>query len=365
MLANEFSNFVWEGGMMNEAYESLSDRKRQILISSVEDYIRSALPITSNGVQQSICNDISTATLRSELNALEAMGYLKQLHTSSGRIPTSKAYRLYVDKIMHELTFKNNELDLVKENFTNKANNLGLLLENIAKTISKVTNYPTVVIMEDLKKLIINDIKIIPLIDYSAHMLLSTTGGVISNTFEISGDITNEDCINCARLLSQEFTNKSLADLIQDSDGIMKKQATSIERYKQIFDSVIELLKNIAMPVHKGDTKLLNLPEYNSVEKAKAMLEILEDEEFLKKVISNQGENMSFTIGRENNEESLQNCAVVKAPVKIGDISVANIGVIGPERIDYALVAGAINFVTNELKNIKQIETKGENDVKK
>ena len=79
-----------------EEDEILSERKKQILLQSVEDYIQNALPITSKGVQQNCLQDISTATLRNELNALEAMGYLKQLHTSSGRVPTSKAYRLYV-----------------------------------------------------------------------------------------------------------------------------------------------------------------------------------------------------------------------------------------------------------------------------
>lgn len=346
-----------------ESEELLSERKKQILLKSIEDYIQNAVPITSKGVQENYLQGISTATLRNELNALEAMGYLKQLHTSGGRVPTSKAYRFYVNGLMKEMNYKKADLDTIKENFCIKFNNINSIMQNVAKTISRVTNYPTVAVLNDLKRLIVEDIKIIPLIDYSAIMLISTNGGVINNTIQISENTTEEDCINCARLLNERFVKKTIEELMTNVENLVNEHSDKLSAYKEIFESVIDLLKDISAPVQNGKTKLLNLPEYSSVEKAKEIIEFLEDEEKVKSVICTEDE-LSVSIGKENEDSHLKDCAVIKAPIKIGEETIGSVGVIGPQRLDYALVAGAIKYVVDELQSIYKIENKKEDDKK-
>lgn len=341
--------------------ENLSERKKQILFSSVADYIQSAVPITSKSVQENYLQDISTATLRNELNALEAMGYLKQLHTSSGRVPTTKAYRVYVDNLMCELNFQPQELDEVKSGFHKKINNLTTIIDTVAQTISKVTNCPTVAVLNDLKRLNIEDIQIVPLIDYTALMLLQTNGGIINNTFEISENVTKDDCINCANLLKTNFVNHSISDMIENIDRIIRKESERLSAFKEIFENVVQLLKDASVPVQKGRTKLLSMPEYKTIDKAKELIDLLEDEDRVRELLSTADtEEISVTIGGEFENSELEDCAVVKAPIKIGDSTVASVGVIGPKRLDYALVAGAISYVVGELKNIHRIES-GEN----
>lgn len=340
----------------------LSERKKLILFSSVEEYIQSAVPITSKGVQENYLKDISTATLRNELNALEAMGYLKQLHTSSGRVPTTKAYRLYVDNLMKNLNFKSQDLEDVKSGFHKKINNLTTIIDSVAQTISKVTNCPTVAVLNDLKKLKIEDIQIIPLIDYTALMLLQTNGGIINNTFEISENVSKEDCINCATLLKNNFVGKSINDMIQDVEETIKYESERLSAFKEIFESVVELLKDASTPIQKGRTKLLSMPEYKTIDKAKEIIDLLEDEDKVRELIETTNDDeISVTIGREFDDSELADCAVVKAPIKIGDNIVASVGVIGPKRLDYALVAGAISYVVGELKSVHQLECKNEN----
>ena len=338
-----------------EQEEVLSQRKTEILIKSVEEYIANALPITSKSVQQSVLKDISTATLRNELNALEAMGYLKQLHTSSGRVPTSKAYRFYVNNLMKHLKFKKNDLATVKENFNIKCNNISSIMQNVAKTISKVTNYPTIAVLNDLKKLIIEDIKIIPLIDFSAIMLISTNGGVINNTLQISADTTEEDCINCANLLKDRFVNKSIAELMTDVQEMVNDHSAQMQAYKDIFESVISILTELCTPVQNGKTKLLDLPEYSNIEKAKELIGFLENEEQVKTAITTE-DSLSFSIGKENEQSELKDCTVIKAPIKVGDETIGSVGVIGPQRLDYAFVAGAIKYVVDELQAIYKLD---------
>lgn len=342
-----------------EYEENLSERKKRILLMSVEDYIQNAMPITSKAVQEHYLKDISTATLRNELNALEAMGYLKQLHTSSGRVPTSKAYRFYVNGLMKEMSFKNNDLDVIKENFCIKCNNLNSIMQNVAKTISRVTNYPTIAVLNDLKKLIIEDIKIIPLIDYSALMLISTNGGVINNTIQIGTQTSEDICIKCANLLKSSFIGKTIEDLMQNVENMAKQHNGQLSEFKAIFDSVIELLKELSSPVQNGKTKILNLPEYSSIDKAKEIIEFLEDEEKIKSAIFEEN-GLSVSIGRENDDAHLKDCAVIKAPIKIGKETIGSVGVIGPQRIDYAFIAGAIKYVVDELEAIYKLDHKKE-----
>ena len=342
--------------------ENLSERKKEILIKSVESYIQNALPITSKGVQENHLKDISTATLRNELNALEAMGYLKQLHTSSGRVPTTKAYRLYVNGLMNNLKCKKDDLDSIKEHFAIKCNNISSIMQNVAKTISRVTNYPTVAVLNDLKKLIIEDIKIIPLIDFSALMLISTNGGMINNTINISPNTKEIDCINCANLLKEKFLKKTIVDLMENVETMVKEHSHNLSAYQEIFESVVDLLKELSTPIQNGKTKLLNLPEYSSIEKAKEIIDFLEDDEKIKSAISiDSDEDISFSIGKENDDDHLKDCAVIKAPIKIGDETIGSVGIIGPQRIDYAYVAGAIKFVVDELEEKYRLENKNPN----
>ena len=98
----------------------LSDRKRQLLLGAVESYIENALPITSEKVQSNLFTSLSSATLRNELSTLEELGYLKQLHTSSGRVPTTKAYRYFVNNLMKNKMFDKTLLDKVKDKFENR-----------------------------------------------------------------------------------------------------------------------------------------------------------------------------------------------------------------------------------------------------
>ena len=145
--------------------KELSDRKKNILCSAIEDYIKDASPITSGGVKDKHVSQVSTATLRNELNALEAMGYLKQLHTSGGRVPTTEGYRYYVSSLLENFEVNEAMLDKVEQGLSERTTTLKEILSSVAGLVSKATNMPTVIVANGYDKLIIEDIRIIPLID--------------------------------------------------------------------------------------------------------------------------------------------------------------------------------------------------------
>ena len=176
----------------------------------MEDYIRFATPITSGSVHDKYIKDISPATLRNELSALEAMGYLKQLHTSSGRIPTTKAYRLYVNKLMTSTKFSKRELEAVRGMLSERTAYLRDIITQVAGMVSEATNYPAVVVLNGYDNLPIESIKIIPLIDGSALLLIGTKNGIVNGQFALEKGMTEEVCLDASNLLTKRFFGKTI-----------------------------------------------------------------------------------------------------------------------------------------------------------
>ncbi|MBQ0017561.1 MAG: heat-inducible transcription repressor HrcA [Clostridiales bacterium] len=346
---------------MNE--EKLSERKKEILLKSIEDYIESASPITSGAVHDNHLKNISPATLRNELNALEAMGYLKQIHTSSGRIPTSKAYRFFVNEIMKTTKFDKKSLATVREIFSQRSESLTEIVNQLAGIISEATNYPTFVVLNSYKGLIVENIKIIKLIDGNAIVLIGTKSGIINNSMTLPKETSEESCFDASNFLTNHFKGKTIADMIENLPKYLTEMQTDLNMFTGIFDNLMKCLENLtngkSNVVHAGTTKLLNNPEYSNVEKAKKVLNFMENEKEIESVFNstNEDEDISFKIGNENEREELENCSVIKAEYRIKGNTIASIGVIGPERMDYGKTAGALKFIVEELNKIYMLES--------
>ena len=196
----------------------LSERKKQIILGAVESYIENALPITSEKVQSNLFTSLSSATLRNELSSLEEMGFLKQLHTSSGRVPTTKAYRYYVDNLMQNQIFDDKVVDEIKDKFVVRSNFLLDTLDKVAKQIGEVIDYPVFVRTTGYEKLTIVAINIIPLITGQALFLIQTNEGIINNTIDLPDYIMEEHCRDASKFLSTNLCNKQVTDVIENFD---------------------------------------------------------------------------------------------------------------------------------------------------
>ena len=187
---------------------NLSDRKREILINAVGNYIDNALPITSGNVQSSVFSSLSSATLRNELNALEEMGFLKQLHTSGGRVPTSEGYKFYVETLLQSNHFDSDVVDDIKGKFINRSNFILDVVDGLAKNVSDVLKLPTFIEMHNYENLTIKNINIIPLITGQALLLIQTDAGIINNTINLSNTISEDNCKDASKFLSLNLCNK-------------------------------------------------------------------------------------------------------------------------------------------------------------
>ena len=327
----------------------LSERKKQILFMAVEEYIRDCAPITSGGIKDKGL-DCSTATLRNELNALEAMGFLKQLHTSGGRVPTVQGYRFYVDNLLFGIKATNRELDEVRALIQSRTKSLNEIISGIAKIVSHATNYPTVVMLNGVENLMLTEFKIIPLLDDKVMVLIGTTSGYITDTLEISANIT--ECQDASNYLTKNFHGSSIGFMIDNIAQLKQGMHGEITAFQRIVDSLVGGLKKL------NNQKLINVEREGSVkllengktvEEAKRVLEALDDKDALASRLELSGSGtIEVTLAEEDKDLS-----VVKAPILVEGRQLASIGVIGPQRMDYAGIASALKVVIDQLSEIK------------
>lgn len=341
--------------------EKLSERKKEILYNAVEDYIQSASPITSGAVHKNHLKNTSPATLRNELSTLEAMGYLKQLHTSGGRIPTTKAYRLFVNELMHHTKFDKKSLGTVREIFSRRTSYLTDIVNEIAGVISEATNYPAFVVLNNYRNLIVENIKIIPLIDGSGIVLIGTNGGIVNNTIKLQRGITEENCIDASNFLTNHFKSKTIHQMAENLPKYLSEMSSELKDFTNIFNNLIDCLENLTSSkggvIKAGTTKLLNNPEYSDLSRAKKVLSFLENEQEIKQAFHGKEDEKGvyFSIGKENAQEELEDCSVIKANYNVNGNTVASIGVIGPERMDYGKAASALKFIVEELDKLNYL----------
>ena len=320
----------------------LSQRKIKILNSAVEEFIKDSAPITSSSVKDKTALDVSTATLRNELNALEAMGFLKQLHTSGGRVPTAQGYRFYVENLLKDVKATNGELEEVRTIIENRTQSLADMISKIAKVISKATNYPTVVMMNGIENLILTEFKIIPLLDEKCMVLIGTNYGYVSETMDFSA--TLENCHDASNYLTKYFKGETMGYLLDNIDEYMRGMSGEIKAFQGVVNNIIKGLSKL------NKQKLLNVQtdgmaslvdKDDDIKETKKIIKMLSDKDELIEVLDKTDDKISADV--------TEDLSVIKAPIMVGGNKLASIGVIGPQKMDYSGIASALKVVIDEL----------------
>ena len=192
----------------------LSERKKKILQAVINENIKSAEPISSKDLQEKYFNTVSSATIRNELNGLEEMGYLSHLHTSSGRVPTTNGFKKYIEELMPEEKLSTQEVEQLKSNFNTKINGIEELAVVSAKTISKATNYASIVYMGLSQDAVIESLKLIKITEEMCLAIIVTDMGVIKDIMvELPSLATEEDVSTAGKIISEAITGKTIGEL--------------------------------------------------------------------------------------------------------------------------------------------------------
>ncbi|MBQ7652975.1 MAG: heat-inducible transcription repressor HrcA [Clostridia bacterium] len=335
---------------------ALSIRKQKILQALVARYIETAQPVSSSDIKDVIEEKISPATIRSELSALEEMGYLEQPHVSAGRIPTAKAYKLYVESLPQ--VAQGSRMDYVQElrNFFNsKMDEVEDVVRSTAKVLSDVTNYTSVVVVEDIADVVVKNIRLVDLGDNSALIVIVTNGGVVKDSIiDLPVNMGSEYLATASEIVNQLFDGKSVKDILLSQDNL----SSELHQYRELLNSVIKLLETIQGAksnnvIVEGTAKLLDYPEYEQSGNMKAILSLIDSKEKLGSIVTSGGIELSVKIGAD---EGVAHGSLVSLNYKIDDTKNIHAGIIGPERMDYKKVIEVLTHLEEAINTITDPE---------
>lgn len=334
----------------------LSDRKKKILQYVVDDYIETAVPVSSKSLTERHLKNISSATVRNELSALEELGYLTQLHTSSGRVPSAEAYKLYVSDLMVKEKLSVKELDYIKKIFLDKADNLEEVIKSTTKVISELTSYTSVGIQShELKEKIIN-VKFFRYKPSSALVIIVTELRLLKDNFiELSDGLTDEQLKDAEKILDNMCRGKTFEEICD----LKPEMEDSFMGYKNIFVNVIEALKVYMKAsgddvVTAGEEKILDHPEYADISKIKNFLSVVSSKDKVMNLLTDDGKDIKINvkIGADGYDEIPKECSLVTATYSANGVKLGTYGVLGPIRMDYQKVVAVLENVGKILESI-------------
>ena len=330
----------------------LNERKLNILKAIVKDYIDTAEAVGSRTLSKKYELGISAATIRNEMADLEEMGYLIQPHTSSGRIPSEKGYKLYVDSLMKEYELNTVEKHLIEESINKNMNYMNDLIHETSKLISKLTNYTTIAVTKNVSNLQnIKHIQLVGLDEKSIVLIIVTEKGEIKNTTISTNTYIDQAKLNLiSDKLTRKLAGKNICEIDEEFLTYIKYE---IAENSLIIDKLVESLnfgieKNETSISLSGATNIFNFPEFSDVVRAKTFLTMLEEKDNISNMLKSKGiqkENLNIIIGSDNQCEVAQDCSIITATYNIDKDGVGKISLIGPTRMDYAKVYSILNYM--------------------
>ncbi len=332
----------------------LSDRKKKILQIVVDDYIETATPVSSRSITEKYLTTISSATVRSELAALEELGYLYQPHTSAGRVPSKAAYKLYVSELMVKEQLTNDDLDYIEKLFVEKTNDIEAIVKNTAKVISELTEYTSLAITSHDMGEVIRNIKLFRFKSDGALLVIVTDNKLLKdNVISVPDDLPDDSLENANNLLGQFFVGKTFKEVCDNSLVI----DDAFKGYKAVFLAVIDALKSYVSAreevVMEGEDKILAHPEYADVDRIRQFMSVVTKKDKVFNLLSgNKGVKVNVKIGADGYEEIPEDCSLVTATYTANGTEIGTYGVIGPTRMDYKKVVAVLENVGQFLETI-------------
>ena len=337
----------------------LDDRKLKILQAIIKNYLETGEPVGSRTISKYTDLNLSSATIRNEMADLEELGYIVQPHTSAGRIPTDKGYRLYVDTMMQE---KVDEVNNMRDDLLEKADRMENLLQQVAKLLAANTNYATMVTTPKYRS---RKIKFIQLTDVDAYQVLAVIvleGNIVKNRmFRSDVALVKEEVLKLNLALNTFLQGLDIEEI---NIGLVQKLKSQVGAYQEL---VSEILDAIATAIQEegdirvytsGATNILKYPELSDMNKARDILSTLENKEELTQFVDggdikpDEKRGIQVYIGDETKVDSMKDCSVVTATYEIEEGIYGKVGIIGPKRMDYDKVITTLKNMRHALDDL-------------
>ena len=341
----------------------LDDRKLKILQAIIRNYMETGEPVGSRTISKYSDLNLSSATIRNEMSDLEEMGYILQPHTSAGRIPSDKGYRLYVDRMMEE---KDREVSELKELMIERTDKMERVLKQVVKVLAANTNYATIVSAPTYHR---NKLKFIQLSKVSSTQILTVImleGNLVRNkVIPVTEELDQETVLKLNILLNTHLNGLALEEINLSMISAMKRQAGIHSAIvADVIDAIAESIKaEEDLEIYtSGANNIFKYPELADQQKASEIINTFEEKQMLTELVQNtlSGENstgIQVYIGNETPVQTMKDCSVVTATYELGEGMRGTIGIIGPKRMDYDKVVGTLKMITHQLDELYRNKT--------
>ena len=335
----------------------LTERKKQILKVVVDGYIRTAEPVGSKMIASQL-GGVSSATIRNELADLVELGYLEQPHTSAGRIPSPKGYRLYVNELMERQKLSIDETERINQALQLKMEELDRVLDRAGRMLSQISDYPVFASATAVDRVTVKRYDLLMVEENAFIAVVMTDNSVVKNKIIRMPDTISDTQLQLlSAVLNNSFVGLTRDEMAQTLDKMeMRTAPAAFQLISRVVDFAIEVLsEQRRQKIHtSGLTHLLEHSEYHSLDRAKPLLNYLSEESEISKLpMAMRGDsNMDILIGPENVNDALKDTSVVMASYDIGDNMKGVIGVVGPTRMDYAQVTARLSYFAESLSKM-------------
>lgn len=330
----------------------LDQRKKKVLQAIVEEYVNTAEPVSSNLLTQKEELNYSSATIRNEMADLEKAGYLEKTHTSSGRVPSEKGYRYYVDELLRDDNISLEEIKYISDKLETKVNEIEDLTKIATTTISEITHYTTLAIGPGVDTQLIDEIKFVMLGQRMLMAIILTNTGMVKETIiKFDEDITDKQVETINYMFNKKLKNQPLEIIDEPLEKyLINEMKYSVKVIKPIIKQIKKTIQEERQIYLEGTNKVFDLPEFNSLEVAKNFINIIDEKELVADMLdSGFAKDINVYIGDENEKDELKDFSVITFKHKVGNKDLGTIGIIGPKRMDYSKVISVMKYISKKL----------------
>ncbi|MBO8156027.1 MAG: heat-inducible transcriptional repressor HrcA [Bacillaceae bacterium] len=336
----------------------LTERQLLILQVIIDDFIQNAQPVGSRAISKKDEVSFSSATIRNEMADLEEMGFLQKTHSSSGRIPSEKGYRFYVDHLMAPFRLSKQELEKIKNTFQEHLMEYEKVVQKSAEVLSDLTNYTSIILGPEVYETRLKQLQIIPLSSHSAVAILVTnTGHVQHRSFSIPVDIDSSDLETTVNILNERLNG---VPLVQLNEKMQTEIIDLLRKHTKNFRNAYEYIRAALMddqPVKLyvgGKTNIMNQPEFKDIDKIRSLFSVIEEENQIAPILRKNADGIKVSIGHENELEAMRDCSLITATYSLGDEQVGTIALLGPTRMEYSKVISLLNVLSGQMNKTFQ-----------
>ena len=333
----------------------LTDRKKQILKIVVDGYVATAEPVSSKAIAEKMPGRISSATIRNELADLVELGYLEQPHTSAGRVPSARGYRLYVNELMERRALPEAEAESIRRSLTGKMSQVDQVMAQAGQMVSSMVGYPAYAVADHTQAVTVQRFDLIAVDDDSfIAVVMLSDNRVKSQLMRLELPVDADTLPQLSHLLNTHFTGvgaeKMNATLMSLSEQVSGQWFLLLNRVTEYACTLLEEAQHQQVFTN-GASQLLKFPEFRDIDKAHDLMSFMVDNKEDLPVPQSDAP-MQILIGPENVNDALKESSVVIASYDIGDGMRGLVGVVGPTRMDYASVAARLTCFAESLSHM-------------